>query len=58
MPITAVKSIVMTVTNLERSIDFYTTVLSFIKIADKHQIIGGEVTDESSLRESDFFRGR
>ena len=33
MPTNAVKSIVMTVADLERSIDFYTTVLSFTKIA-------------------------
>ncbi len=62
MPITGVKSIVMTVADLDRSIDFYTTVLSFTKIAvgeasasaeaspaEKRQIFGGEAADESSL---------
>jgi catechol 2,3-dioxygenase-like lactoylglutathione lyase family enzyme len=56
MPITSVKSIGMTVADLDRSIDFYTTVLSFTKIAvgeassaENGQISGGGVTDESSM---------
>ncbi len=65
---TTVKSIGITVADLDRSIDFYTTVLLFTKIAigdslplgtvsaavtasptENHQIIGGEVAQESSL---------
>ncbi len=62
MPITTVKSIEMTVADLDRAIDFYTTVLSFTKIAvgeasvsaeaspsENRQIIGEQVADESSL---------
>jgi catechol 2,3-dioxygenase-like lactoylglutathione lyase family enzyme len=48
MPITAVKSIGMTVADLDRSIEFYTTVLSFTKIAD-YRVIGMEAVDESCL---------
>jgi len=41
MPITSVKSVGMTVADLDRSIDFYTTVLGFTKIVDR-QVTGTE----------------
>jgi catechol 2,3-dioxygenase-like lactoylglutathione lyase family enzyme len=46
---TAVKSIGMTVAEMERSIDFYTTVLGFIKITDR-QVTGIKAIDRSSLQ--------
>jgi catechol 2,3-dioxygenase-like lactoylglutathione lyase family enzyme len=64
MSITAVKSIAMTVADLDRSIEFYTTVLSFTKIAvgvgdslplgttspaENCQVTGMEAIDKSSL---------
>jgi catechol 2,3-dioxygenase-like lactoylglutathione lyase family enzyme len=49
MPITAVKSIGMTVADLDRSIDFYTTVLGFTKITER-QVTGRESADVSSWR--------
>jgi catechol 2,3-dioxygenase-like lactoylglutathione lyase family enzyme len=56
MPINSVKSIGMTVADLDRSIDFYTTILPFTKIAvgeaspaENRQISGEGVTAESSL---------
>jgi catechol 2,3-dioxygenase-like lactoylglutathione lyase family enzyme len=48
MSITKVKSIRMTVAQMDRSIDFYITVLAFTKIADC-QVTGVAVGDESSL---------
>jgi catechol 2,3-dioxygenase-like lactoylglutathione lyase family enzyme len=39
MPITSVKSVGMTVADMDRSIDFYTTVLGFTKITDR-QVTG------------------
>jgi catechol 2,3-dioxygenase-like lactoylglutathione lyase family enzyme len=49
MPMTAVRSIGMTVADMDRSIDFYTTVLSFTKIVDR-RITGLEAIDELSLQ--------
>jgi catechol 2,3-dioxygenase-like lactoylglutathione lyase family enzyme len=49
MLMTAVKSIGMTVADLDRSIHFYTTVLTFTKIADC-RITGLEAIDELSLQ--------
>ncbi|WP_309734393.1 VOC family protein, partial [Chamaesiphon sp. OTE_75_metabat_556] len=46
---TAVKSIGMTVADMDRSIDFYTTVLTFTKIADR-RITGLEAIDKLSLQ--------
>ncbi|WP_181243815.1 VOC family protein [Chamaesiphon polymorphus] len=48
MSINQVKSIAMTVADMDRSIEFYTTVLAFTKIADR-QVIGVEAVDESCL---------
>lgn len=48
MPITQVKSIAMTVADMDRSIEFYTTVLAFTKIADCHTT-GVEAVDELCL---------
>ena len=49
MSITAVESIGMTVGDMDRSIDFYTTVLGFTKTGDR-QITGVASTDMSSLQ--------
>jgi catechol 2,3-dioxygenase-like lactoylglutathione lyase family enzyme len=49
MSINQVKSIAMTVADMDRSIEFYTTVLAFTKIADR-QITGVEAVDESCLQ--------
>jgi catechol 2,3-dioxygenase-like lactoylglutathione lyase family enzyme len=48
MSMTAVKSIGMTVADLDRSIDFYTNVLKFTKITDR-QVTGIEAIDASSM---------
>ena len=42
LPINAVESMGMIVANLDRSIDFYTTILSFQKVSDR-QVSGGEI---------------
>lgn len=49
MSITAIESIGMTVGDMDRSIDFYTTVLAFTKTGDR-QITGVESNDVSSLQ--------
>jgi catechol 2,3-dioxygenase-like lactoylglutathione lyase family enzyme len=49
MSITTVKSIGMTVADMERSIDFYTTVCGFTTISDR-QVTGMEAVDEISLQ--------
>ncbi len=46
---TAVTSIGMTVAQMDRSIDFYTTIFGFTKIADR-QVTGVEAIDEPSLQ--------
>ncbi len=49
MSITTVKSIGMTVADMERSIDFYTTIFGFTTIGDR-QVTGMETVDEISLQ--------
>jgi catechol 2,3-dioxygenase-like lactoylglutathione lyase family enzyme len=49
MSITTVKSIGMTVADMERSIDFYTTVCGFTTLGDR-QVTGIEAVDEISLQ--------
>jgi catechol 2,3-dioxygenase-like lactoylglutathione lyase family enzyme len=49
MPNTTVRSIGMIVADLDRSIDFYTTVLGFSKITDR-QVTGRESADVSPLQ--------
>ncbi|WP_309743611.1 MULTISPECIES: VOC family protein [unclassified Chamaesiphon] len=53
MPNTTVRSIGMVVADLERSIDFYTTVLGFTKITDR-QVIGRESADVSPWQPEDL----
>ena len=49
MPITTVKSIEMTVADLDRAIDFYTTVLSFTKIAVGEASVSAEASPSEQL---------
>jgi catechol 2,3-dioxygenase-like lactoylglutathione lyase family enzyme len=49
MSITTVKSIGMTVADMDRSIDFYTTVCGFTTVCDR-QMTGMEAVDEISLQ--------
>src|SRR5215472_17854311 len=40
LPVTQVESVAMTVSDMDRAVDFYTRVLSFEKLAD-HEVAGG-----------------